>query len=280
MSENNSGDSGIAKAFGMPSAMSADAAKAQETVVAPQFEEGLPTQKGGGEIVENKVETVKNESSLTAQEAATKTEETNPEKEYQKKALDAHKATVDLLEDKFASLKSGKYTNQELREYFDKNPHLADIANRSKRVKNDFRSLMTEADPQLAKPEATKEMPGLDMNEVVEKVKKSLAEDRIKSEYDSTITQFAVAKRIVDKDFEMLKVNAEALYNANKSYGWDINRSLNTAYTALFVSKGEPVNMPSASSATSVANAEGQKIDMTKGVQLMTMEEFSGQKRK
>lgn len=250
-------------------------------VVAPasvppiKVEDSAPDKKGDGQVL------VKEE---TKEEVKTETKQ-DEGKIFQKKASEKHEQVIDLLADKLEQFKSGKVDGTELKEWFTAHPELAETANRSKRVKDDYRLLME-------KSVATQEsQPGKDQKDEDEIRPMTLADLKaydsereaitlakvLQSERQRDFTEFAVEHKVFDQDAEALKRNAEALYKANSE--WDYSQAVQAAYNALNPRKASPANVSAPTGGVTMANETvAPKVDASsrEGVQLMTASEWSG----
>lgn len=211
-----------------------------------------------------------------------KAEETQKTDEQIKIVKDykAHKMTIDLLEEKFNNLKDGRIEDSELREWFDEHPEFADMANRSKRIKNDFRSLMEREparkyDPDLdAKRKAqTKDEEEIDDNnkslplteerlkKILEERDNKILEKSLVQVKESEIEEYAVSRDIKDDSYEKLKKTAEAIYKANPDM--EFKDAIKVAGQGLFPTKNNSsVNIDSATPQTA-KEEQKEKIDLT-----------------
>lgn len=252
---------------------------------APQSSGGLTPNDGGEQNTQpNEAGELNVPSTESTQEEAQKPEDG---KIFKKQAEDNRKMVIDMLEDKFQQLSTGKIKDSDLKQWFSSHSELAETANRSKRVKDRYRELMEKplevlpSDETILdeeeKPITPKELARILEEHGAEQeariLSKTLIQDR-----EKTFESFAVSKRVVDQDVDVLKRNAEALYKVNPE--WDYQDALAAAYHTITPSKGKPVNI--APSSTPAPDLNQIKIDATApgGVQLISFEEFSGQRKK
>lgn len=266
MSDTNSGGSATIPLPGM-SGGTANISTPESTP--PKTEENLPPQDAGKEI-----SSTPNVDAKPAEKAVAKQENSTPT--FQKEADEAREQVLDLLQEKFTQLKEGELNEEDLKAWFTKNPSFADTANRSKRLKEDFRNLMEKSNGQPAteskatpedKPLTLKDLQAYDQEREARVLAK--AQER---EQQREFTDFAVKHKVVDADAKQLKINADALYKANPE--WDYAKAVSTAYSTINPQKSAPTNI----SANSLGAPESQdtKIDATKGVQLISAAKFSG----
>jgi hypothetical protein len=185
--------------------------------------------------------------------------------------------------------------DQELRKWFLDHPEFAETANRSKRMKDQFRTLM-ERSPEVRRGETKVEkVPEDEEVDDTKEEKKSLSGDRpvtaselkkllddreehllektLVKEREGKAEDFAVRHSIVDDEYESLKRNADALFDANND--WTYEQALEASYGAINISKGKPMNVVTPN-AIKQENKREEKVDLTKPTPLMTKEEFFG----
>ena len=121
MSNDNSGGSTTVVNDGFGFGGTATIQPASEPLKA---EDSAP-EKGGEQVLDKDAKT----------ELQPKEEAPKEEKVIEKPADTAHRAVIDMLEDKLKQVNTGKMDEKELKEWFKTHPELADTANRSKRIK-------------------------------------------------------------------------------------------------------------------------------------------------
>ena len=195
----------------------------------------------------------------------------------EKKAEKSHTLIVDMLEEKFQQLKEGGVKDSELKDWFSKHPDLADRANRSKRVKEDFRALMDKEIPatESEAPAESKPITLQDLQRYDEERETKILVKAMQRERENLISDFASKHNVVDKDVDSLKRNAEALYKANPD--WEYADAVAGSYAILNPRKGSPTNFSvPTGGGTKAPEATSSKLDVSGGVQLMSASEFSG----
>lgn len=213
------------------------------------------------------------------------------------KAREAHRQVIDLLSEKFADLKNGRTDDMELREWFDQHPEFADVANRSKRVKDEFRSLMSRDQSAANNPdiksrrdeqtqEGGEDIDDLDkpltlkdlvayQNEMEERtLERTLERDR-----DERAENFAAQRNIVDDQFVKFREAAEVLTLVNPD--WSFEEAMEAAQRALYAQKGSPMDISTNhASNASPQSAADSRVDMTESTPLMSWEDFTGKQVK
>ena len=266
MAEQNSGGS---ESFSMPGLEDRGTADDSTTASVPQQAEDLPPQEEGKAVSQTseKVEAKEQEP-----EAKTPQEPT-----INNEGSKAHTQVIELLQDKFEQLKEGKLTEEELKEWFGKHPDFADTANRSKRIKEDFRELMENqaTEPKPEKVEAKSDEKPLTIKDLekydAEREERLIAKAQERERHNQ-LTEFAVKNKLVDDQVTMLERNAAALYKANPE--WDYGTAVKAAYAVVNPQKGSPVNV--AGSSLKSPESYESKFDATRGGELISASKFSG----
>lgn len=218
-----------------------------------------------------------------AEGLAVETPKLEDEKIFKKQAEDNRKLVIDMLEDKFQQLKNGKLKPDELKQWFSTHGEIAETANRSKRVKDRYRELMdtaVETQKEIL-PESIDTEEPLTRKELEATLAKFSEEQNIRNfsrsivqERETQLEDFAIEHKVLDKSFDSLKRNADALFKANPDM--DYQDAVKAAYYAFNPQKGSPVNIPT-SQIQPPENLQNEKIDATApgGIQLISAAEFS-----
>ncbi len=192
-----------------------------------------------------------------------------------------------MLQDKLKQANDGQLDKKELQEWFKSHPELADTANRSKRVKEQYRELMEapitqqeaskETTPKkgLAKEESEEDRPLTirELKKYDEERETRILEKALASQREDKYTSFAEKHKVVDDDASALKRNAEALFKANPD--WSYDQALQGAYNTINPRKGRPNNISTGN--LPAPESMVTKIDASAGsVQLISSSEFSG----
>jgi hypothetical protein len=241
---------------------------------------------------------VVNESNANTQAPQVTDAEVKPDadvKGLEKKLSESHRHTIDLMEEKFADLTNGRIEDEELRKWFTDHPDLADLANRSKRLKDGYRSLM-DRNPEVRRGDKTVDKTVEEVDDVEtpksptpddrpltvaeyrklqEEQETRILEKTLTRERNAKLEEFAVARNVKDDAFTKLKTYADALFKSDNSFE-NYEEAMEAAYRVIIGSKGNTVNI-TGNSATSNGFKE-DKIDATKGIQLMSREEVFGKK--
>lgn len=233
-----------------------DSNKSIEAQTAEAFGAPVLASEMGGEtaskvpssgLPENAADDSKNEKDQTA---STTTAEENGEVVVPD--AESHKLVIDTIEAQFELLDKGALSEEVLRSWFIDHPNIAEVANRSKRMKERYRSFMdqstssTGSQPKLeAKQEVSKdpskEKP-LTLNdlELFEKEREArILERTLSRERDLKAEKYAIDRKITDQGFDSLKRTAEALFRSNPD--WTYDEALDASNRALFGGKNPPV---------------------------------------
>lgn len=296
MGDTTSGDSEMANAFGMP----AGEATSQHSASTPPKEESLAPEAEVAPLKEEELKPI--ESDGAAQKVEPK--ETNPEVALlQKKAQENHRLLIDSIQAKFDLLKNSRLDDSELRKWFDENPEFAAVANRSKRLKDQFRSLMqrdeamrtseevkqrraSQIDPNVDEinddesktmAEDDKPLTRSDFRELLKQFETEKAEAKSVGERQKKLEDYAATRKILDKEFTVFKTTADALYEVNKSV-WTYEQALKAADRAMFDTKDVPVNI--SGQIGMMGSGKEEAVNAANGpIQMFSFEEFSGQKK-
>lgn len=260
---------------------------------------------GAGETVKEPAKQAEPSKGDEPKEGVSSKETTPPDdtgdalKDAKKKAESAHRQVIDLIDEKFKMLQDNRLDDQELRKWFLDHPEFADTANRSKRVKDKFRTLMERSAEVRRGEKKVEEAPEEEQTDDAEEEKKSLSGDRpvtaaelkkllddreehlmektLVKDREEKAEDYAVRHNIVDDEYDSLKRNADALFDANDD--WTYEKALEAAYTAINVLKGKPLNVVTPNAIKQDSNKREDRVDLTKPTPLVTWEEFSGNKK-
>ena len=224
----------------------------------------------------------------------------NEAKEFKNKADTAHKQVIELIADKFKLLEDGRLEDGELRKWFLDHPEFSDTANRSKRMKDQFRSLMErspevrrgdkavdkvsedeEVDDQEEKPKiptGDKPITASDLSKLLDERDERLMEKSLTKERENKAETFAEKHQVLDDEYKNLRKNADALFEANDD--WTYEKALEMALITLRPSKDKPLNTATPDSIKGTQGKPSEKLDLTKATPLMTEEEFLGKRIK
>lgn len=249
------------------------------------------------EAVKTETDTPK-DVSQNQEAAPQKVEETpkenNESREYQRKAEAAHKQVVDIIQEKFSDLESGRMTDKELREWFKTHPEVAETADRSKRMleggielKSKYRSLMSKQDQFTPKTDTDqnkeeqtedtddKPLTRSEFLKALEERETRLLERTVQGQREEALKEYAVSKNLKDDNYVIFKRTAEAIYKANND--WTLPQAMEAAYSALNPSKGQAMNVQGAgSSAPNNASSENQEVFGSTYKPIISMKEFTG----
>ncbi len=205
------------------------------------------------------------------------------EKIFKKQAEDNRKLVIDMLEDKFQQLKDGRLKSDELKKWFSTHGEIAETANRSKRVKDRYRELMDtavetqkeippetiETEEPLTRKELEATLAKFSEEQNIRNVSRSIIQER-----ENQLENFAIEHKVLDKSFDSLKRNADALFKANPDM--DYPDAVKAAYHAFNPQKSSPVNIPT-SQIQPPEGTQNEKFDATApgGIQLISAAEFS-----
>lgn len=190
-------------------------------------------------------------------------EEDNEEKSSLEKANEKlHLALLDAITDKFDDLSHGRITKEELKQWLDKNPTYHEKADRSKRLKQQYRAFMEEVKtPVPPTPTAPADMSTL----VAELVQKELARrDNEKNEQllNQSLDSYASSKSLKGDSYELFKKNVQALKSVHTSVSsQDI---FEMAHRATVPLKSTGVNVAQGVTKVATQTAE-EPIDLEQG---------------
>jgi len=179
----------------------------------------------------------------------------NKKYEFTKKLL------IDNIEEKFEDLRSGKIDKETLKEWFDKKPEMAEIANRSKRIKEEYRLFTKDIETEQAKLHA--ESGDLDekisqlVDQKLSQQKQQLELERKKQE----AIEFASQNNIKDDNYKKLLENASALQGVNKD--WSFRMCLEKANLLVNPIKPKGITLPMGM--RSLPTSSDEDVDLTKG---------------
>lgn len=273
MDNNNSGDSNKVTAP-MYSLRDGEATSDNGTNIPQEAESSQPKEGGEQVLAAEKKEEIA--------EQPAKGEQVE-EKSFQKQASEAHRMVIDLVEEKLDQVDQGLMDEEELREWFNSHQEFANVADRSKRLKERYRGFMeapaTKAETKVEAKIAPEERPITlaDLKKYDEERESRLLAKTLSIAQERNFEKFAAAHKMVDDRAAALKRNAEALFKANPD--WSYDEALESAYAAIEKPKGKPVNLATVTTSTvNTELAQSEKVDATKGVSLWTKEEFFGKK--
>lgn len=216
----------------------------------------------------------------TSEEA--ETSESTLDKEERKRLEDAHVLIVNTIEDQFKSLDKGEMSPTELKAWFEKNPEFADVANRSKRMKERYRGFMESTKdlstdtPSADKPES-KPLTIEDLKAYDQEREAALLKKQYERQNNETFTTFAVERGLKDDDAQKLKTTADALLATNDE--WSYKNALEAAHRALYGSKPAPVGVPSSRTSSAPITPEKPQsagMDGANWVEAVSAQDFMG----
>jgi len=216
----------------------------------------------------------------TSEEA--ETSESEEDKEERKRLEDAHVLIVDTIEDQFKSLDKGEMTPAELKVWFEKNPEFADVANRSKRMKERYRGFIESTKdlstdtPSTEKTES-KPLTIEDLKAYDQEREASLLKKQYERQNNETFTTFAVERGVKDGEVQKLRATADALLVTNDD--WSYKNALEAAHRALYGSKPAPVGVPSgrtSSTPTPSEQPQSAGMDGANWVEAVSAKDFMG----
>lgn len=210
------------------------------------------------------------------------TSESDEDKEERKRLEDAHVLIVDTIEDQFKSLDKGEMTPAELKAWFEKNPEFADVANRSKRMKERYRGFIESAKdlstdtPSTEKTES-KPLTIEDLKAYDQEREASLLKKQYERQNNETFTTFAVERGVKDDEVQKLRATADALLVTNDD--WSYKNALEAAHRALYGSKPAPVGVPPGRTSTTPSAPEKPQsagMDGANWVEAVSAKDFMG----
>jgi len=274
----------------------------------------MSPQPGGDSVVEipmnltitgEKVETKDNEEAAPKEEAPKTTDEPKdsdpkegqkPKTEEEKPSASEHEKQVerareevrlerlDRVAEKFASLDAGEMTKEELREFFQKYPLIAEVANRSKRFKDRFRELTEKTErkgPEQKEEDDDEEeerpITLKDLKRVQDEADSRALERSLRVERVQQAEAFATKNGIKDEAFDKLVRTADAIFKANEELGYD--KALQAAYNAFNPSKPDPAPSLNGGMNPDPLTKKAKSESALDGIELITLEDLGVQKR-
>ncbi len=134
-----------------------------------------------------------------------------------------HLAIIDAITDKFDDLSHGRITKDELKAWLDKNPLYHEKADRSKRLKNEYRTFMTQYNKSKEQQivQGAQNNNSIDVNDIVRKtVAQALAErdaQQGEKQFFTSIDEYAASRNLKDDQYDLFKKTAVALSQAGIS---------------------------------------------------------------
>lgn len=238
-------------AFGLSDAVSderdtTDVEQEQSTDVL-QSEEGTENPTADGDELEPSTNDSPEES-----------DEDTSSKEKRKSLEDAHRFIVDLIEDQFNSLDAGNLSGKELQEWFKENETFAEVANRSKRMKERYRSFIekdhtvtAEDTPTSDEDDENRPMTVKEFKRLSSLQQETLLKNGLRRAEKAEFEAFATNLSIKGNDATNLRETADAIYRVNDSM--EYSQALNAAHRALYAGKGTPIQITGANSQGGVA---------------------------
>lgn len=203
-------------------------------------------------------------------------EDTETTKEADVSPSEARLMVIDSIEREFNRLDAGKLSPEELAEYL-KRPEIAEIADKSKRMKERYRDFIGKFDrgeyQKIREEDAgttTKTEPQTEKERMLEYLRehdaqreRDLIERKLQEERNLQSEKFAAERGIKDEDFKRFEKTAKVLFETNE--GWSYTDALDAANRALFRTKGSPTMVPSGTQSTVQVEKPGtERIDLGK----------------
>lgn len=259
----------IASAFGFPeSGMQGGTLTTAETITQSSTE--TPQEEPAGEtpaVVAPEADTVPQGDQVTS--PAVQTEEEK-------------RMVIDTVESQLDKFDQGLISAEELQHFFKDKPEVAGIANKSKRVKERYRSFVDGKHPRLQMqesspddqqndqgiPEQTEEKPLTlkDLDQYYALKEASLMEKQLKEEKSQQFLTFAVEQGLKDDQVTTVQKTAEALSGLHEDWSWQ--ESMQAAYRAVTgETKLKPVNAVIGSRTPQIhsSQASQERVDLSKG---------------
>jgi len=206
---------------------------------------------------------------------------------------EARRMVIDAIEKRFEKMDAGSMSAEELYEFFKSNKDIELTADKSKKVKDRYRSFIKkyesgayatdedadEDEEQEVKTEKKKEAKPGDtgyvsredlitiLSEYDDKKQNEAMYKVLRQERDSELEDFATSRGIKDNDYDALKKNATALFELNS--GWTFKEALEASNRALFKTKDKPVTVSSRSQNRDERIADEDDVDFSQGSALV-----------
>lgn len=174
-----------------------------------------------------------------------------------------HLAMLDTIAEKFDDLSNNKITKDQLKAWLDKNPLYHEKANKSQRLKHEYRDFMASL-PTAAETTTTSTAAPTNIDEIVaQAVQKALAaKETEKSEqtFSTTMNTFASSKGLKGESYDMFQKNVTALRQVHSGAAYD--SVLDMAYRATVPFKGTGVVLPT-QSGVAPSNVPNSVVDLS-----------------
>ena len=188
---------------------------------------------------------------------------------------------IDTVESQLDKFDQGIISAEELQHFFKDKPELASIANKSKRVKERYRSFVDGKHPRLQLAETPVEakedtpMPTIsdekpltlkDLDQYYAQKEASLMEKQLQEEKSKQFLQFAVSQGLKDDQVTAVQKTAEALSTVHEDWSWQ--DAMTAAYRAVTGEvKPKPVNVLIGSQTPNIHSSSDsqERVDLSKG---------------
>lgn len=168
---------------------------------------------------------------------------------------DEKRMVIDTIERQLDQFDQGILSAEDLQKFFSDKPEVANIANKSKRVKERYRSFSEGTHPRLqinedvspvkedeSLPTTEKPLTLKDLDAYFSQKEGALFEKQLKAEKEKQFITFASERGIVDKEAEALQTTAKALADVHSE--WTYDQALDAAYRAIQpAGKPKPVHV-------------------------------------
>jgi len=186
--------------------------------------------------------------------------------ELAKANKEMHLAMLDTIAEKFDDLLHNRITKEDLKTWLDKNALYHEKANKSKRLKDQYRTFMASLTPETQATTTTDTIPQGDIAQIVaQEVAKALAakdQEKATTAFTKTIDTFASQKGLKGDTYTLFQTNVNALKSVHTTLPQD--QILNMAYGATVPQKGNGIVLANQTAGTTVSTQE-ESIDLSKG---------------
>lgn len=193
---------------------------------------------------------------------------------------------IDTIESQLDKFDQGALSAEDLEAFFKENEEIARIANKSKRVKERYRTFKEGKHPRLKETETSTEKLALsegapqkemsetkpedapltakDLEKFFEQREAAQLERQLKQERRATFETFASSHNVVDEEATALERTANALIQAHED--WSFDQALKAAYRAIGGEiKPKPTQVTSRSLPSEPQSDEESRVDLSEG---------------
>lgn len=238
----------------------------------PSLDISMDVESEGQEVVESPtLPTSQLETTHTTVESKDEDEEDSTGEDARgiaKANKQMHLAMLDTIAEKFDDLSHDRITKEELKKWLDKNPLYHEKADRSQRLKHEYRAFMadlpnssnTTATPPTSAPTNIDEI----VAQAVAKALEAKEQEKSSQTFSTTMNTFASSKGLKGENYDTFQKNVVALKQAHTTVPQD--QILDMAFRATVPLKGIGVVLPTqAGISPQAATPVTDEVDLSQG---------------